>query len=295
MSIGRREFLGAAALWPTAGGAAASAASVRERMREGLPLKELDLVDAHGHFGPAPADAMWPYSLENLLEDQDRCGIRMAVVSHFGAIGATSEEDFGAANAESAAAVRAHRGRLRAYQVFHPRLLDASLAAMKETARPGSPFAGFKLHAELHRYAPDGPAYQQLYAFAHERAAPVLLHIGPNPKEWIATLHQIAGRYPRMPLIVAHLGGGEDLALAILSARRPNLYIDTCVSTSVHRLIERLVRAAGPERILFGTDATYLCPAAQLAKVVSADLSGADKKALLAGNARRIFGHALPE
>jgi uncharacterized protein len=278
--IGRREFLAGAVL-----PAIASAAG----------LEGAGIVDVHGHFAPVPEGAIWPLTLGNVLEDYDRCGIGIAVLSHFDAIAATSAAELRRATAESIEAVRAHTGRLRAYLVFHPGFAQESLAAMRDTARPGSPFVGFKLHTEIHRHDPDSPAYGPLYGFAHDHTMPVLMHVGPNVQQWVPAVRQIAKNYPQMPLIVAHYGGGEEQAVAVLDAKLPNLFIDTAVSYGTHRLIERLVAKVGAGRILFGTDAGYLNPGGQLARIAFADISEADRRAILGGNAKRIFGRRLPQ
>ena len=280
MRIGRREFLAGTLLSSTA-----SAAVV-----EGI-----DIVDVHAHFASAPEGAIWPLTLPNVLEDYDRCGIRKGVFSHFDAIAATSGAELRRATAESVEAVRARAGRLRVYLVFHPLFAQESLAAMQDTTRPGSPFAGFKLHTEIHHHDPDSPAYQPLYGFAHENAMPVLMHVGPNAQQWVPAVQQIARNHPKMPLIIAHYGGGEEQALTVLGAKLSNLFIDTAVSYGAHRLIERLVPKVGAERILFGTDAGYLSPGAQLARIAFADISEADRRAIFSGNTKRIFGRRLPQ
>jgi predicted TIM-barrel fold metal-dependent hydrolase len=290
MRIQRREFLAGTLLRGPA-----SAAGTAEPIREGLPLEGIDIVDMHGHFGPAPEGAIWPHALAAVLEDYDRCGIRKAVLSHFDAIGATSAADFRQATAESAEAVRAHRDRLRAHLVFHPAFLKESLAAMADTARPASPFIGFKLHTELHRHEPGSPSYQELYRFAHDNAMPVLVHVGSNVREWIPAAQRIAKGHPKMPLVIAHLGGGEEQTLALFGANLPNLFVDTCGSFGAHRMIERLVAKVGAERILFATDGGYLSPGAQLARIAFADISEAAKRAILGGNAKQVYGRRLPE
>jgi predicted TIM-barrel fold metal-dependent hydrolase len=75
---------------------------------------------------------------------------------------------------------------------------------------------------------------------------------------------------------------------------RPNLFVDTCLSTGRHRLIERLAAKVGAEKLLFATDATFDSVVAQLAKIAFTDLPESDKKLILGANARRIFGRLLP-
>ncbi|PYV16733.1 MAG: hypothetical protein DMG21_10675 [Acidobacteria bacterium] len=79
-----------------------------------------------------------------------------------------------------------------------------------------------------------------------------------------------------------------------LLREHPNLSADTCASTWPYRHLERYVEALGAERILFATDATYLAIGPQVAKVAFATISEDQKRGILGGNARRIFGSRLP-
>ena len=154
-------------------------------------------------------------------------------------------DELRAAHDECAAAVRRHPKRLRAYLVFHPHLLDQSIAEMKRVLEASSPFAGFKLHGALHQYTPDGPNYRPLFEFAHEHGLPVLYHYAGEVDRSAA----IAKRYPRMNLILAHLGGGGEAVIPFLKSV-PNLYIDTCSSTLPHRW-SRVSGVAGGSRRKF--------------------------------------------
>src|SRR5207237_4702310 len=81
--------------------------------------------------------------------------------------------------------------------------------------------------------------------------------------------------------------------LGALLKENPNLAVDACGSTSAYRLLERLVRESGAEKILSGSDATYLAFGPQIAKVAFAHISEDEKRLVLGGNARRIFGNRL--
>jgi predicted TIM-barrel fold metal-dependent hydrolase len=71
--------------------------------------------------------------------------------------------------------------------------------------------------------------------------------------------------------------------------------VDTCLSTGRYRQVERVVKAIGVERVVFATDAAFNSAVAGFAKVAMADLPDDEKRLVLAGNARRIFGSRLPQ
>jgi hypothetical protein len=88
----------------------------------------------------------------------------------------------------------------------------------------------------------------------------------------------------------ATLTEGGDWITALHKIRRhENVLVDTCTSTVDDGMIEKAVEVLGPERVLFATDAGFLDPPAQLAKVLSAELSENERSMILGGNAARIF------
>lgn len=71
--------------------------------------------------------------------------------------------------------------------------------------------------------------------------------------------------------------------------RYPNLHIETS-SLGSYQAIETMARVAGHERILFGSGATVRTPLSPMFAVLQADIPVAAKRAILAGNAAKLFG-----
>ncbi len=267
--------------------------TILEMARAAERLDGVDIVDAHAHIGDTPADAIWPQQPGELLEDLDRCGIGIAIFSHVGAIFALTPESLVGAHDSSARAVREHPRRLRAYMVFHPHQLETSMKQVKRIIEPGSPFIGLKLHGALHQYPADGPNFRPAFEFARQHRLPVLYHAAGIGDDWPKGVARLADEFTEVPIVLAHFGPGEEL-LPTLMKGRGNLYIDTCLSTGRFRQVERVVRSIGVEKVLFATDAAFNSAVAGFAKVAMADLPESEKKMVLGGNARRIFGKALP-
>jgi predicted TIM-barrel fold metal-dependent hydrolase len=72
-------------------------------------------------------------------------------------------------------------------------------------------------------------------------------------------------------------------------ARWPHLYLETS-RLAQFRGIETVVRTVGAERLLFGSAAPIRPIQAPLNAVLTADISDADKRAILSVNASRVFG-----
>lgn len=100
--------------------------------------------------------------------------------------------------------------------------------------------------------------------------------------------------FPNVRFIAAHWGGGLPFYELMPEVRllTKNVVYDSAASTylydfSVFPLLERLI---GPERMLFGSDYPVLAQKRFLNRVLQSGLSDTAMPAVLAGNARRIFG-----
>jgi len=299
--MNRRDFLAQSSLSALAlrsagrsrAAPAAAPDSIFAQVRAGRPLQGVDVLDSHAHFDEVSGALIHMLSVDMLEADSRRAGIGLTIVSPFEAYMATTADKLKAAHDACVEAVARHRNSLRAYLVFQPHLLKTSIAEMQRALEPDSHFVGFKLHGAVDQYPADGPHYQPLFEFANEHRMHVLYHVWGG----IKGVGVVAEKYPRMTLTMAHMAfwtGASVPEIITLLREHPNLSADTCASTWPYRHLERYVEALGAERILFATDATYLAIGPQVAKVAFATISEDQKRGILGGNARRIFGSRLP-
>lgn len=144
---------------------------------------------------------------------------------------------------------------------------------------------GIKLHPKMHGYTLSDYG-DALFSFAHELSAVVLTH-----PEVFPDMLALADKYPKVRLIIAHLGS-DTFMQTIGASKHGNIYTDTSGSAShQNNIIERAVEKIGPEKILFGTD-TY-SSAFQLGRIAWADISDEAKKKILRDNALALFPDAF--
>ncbi len=140
---------------------------------------------------------------------------------------------------------------------------------------------GIKIHSPYHKY-PIREYADAIFGFANERGAAVLMH----PDD-IGGMVAYADRYPKMKLIIAHLGSTEHID-AIANARYGNIYTDTSgIASSKNNVIEYAIERIGADRIFFGTD-TYSV-AFQRGRIEFADISDTDKQKILFSNAIELL------
>jgi predicted TIM-barrel fold metal-dependent hydrolase len=243
------------------------------------------IVDVHQHTGPWPFAGKWGGIEQNLHYLACR-SIDAAIISSGEAI----VDDMLAGNRHLAEDLAGH-GNLYAYVTVNPRYLDLSQREI-ETYRSDPRFVGFKIHTSYSATAMGEPRMADLFALLEGQGKPLLIHTwGAGAVRSLASLAQ---RFPRLPIIVAH-AGGDAWREAIEAARdNANLYLDFALSSPERERIERAITALGPQRVMFGSDATLFDPLYMLSCFAEADIADRDRALVMGGNALRVFGLELP-
>jgi len=115
---------------------------------------------------------------------------------------------------------------------------------------------------------------EKIYPVVEKYKVLVMIHfglnIGPgsnllygNPLD----LHPVALKYPEVNFIIAHFGCGFAREALFLAYQCPNIFYDTSSSnawirylpykTTLKDIFQRFLEAAGPERLIFGTDSNF--------------------------------------
>ncbi len=225
-------------------------------------------------------------------------------------------------NEEVAGICRAHPDRLVALATLPLQDVEASLAEAERAVRAGC--RGLYVGTNVRGRYLDAPEFAPLHAFAERQGLPVFTHplnnagedrmdrwhlansIG-NPGETALAgarviMSGLLERHPRLQLVLAHGGGSLafltgrlDRAYAVRREcqaaipRRPSEYLrrfffDTI--THDDRALHFLIRAAGPERVLLGTDLPYdMADAEPQARLRRLGLPPEDEAAICARNA----------
>ncbi len=167
-------------------------------------------------------------------------------------------------------------------------------------------FRGFKLHLQVGGFDPAGPLLAPAFEQVEAAGLPVVLHIGSAPDAGPFTtparLRTLLARYPRLKVVVAHMGAFEfDEYLAIVE-NHENVYLDTtmvfvgfdALGRFPHPLMARLEKAA--HKVLFGSDfPTIPYPLTHAVEgVLDLPFGVAQKRAMLGETAARLFATGAP-
>ena len=158
--------------------------------------------------------------------------------------------------------------------------------------------AGVSFHVRFQGVSLDNQWIRTYIGRIVERGLVPVIHAVPetseNPQWKVAT---IARAFPETTMLVLDAFGSHESSKECFHTAdvAPNLVFDTSLAYGFD-LIEQFARAHGPERVVFGTD-LYSWPLGRrisrlLPEICESGLDDAAKRAILAGNARRLFSVA---
>ncbi|GIH67363.1 amidohydrolase family protein [Microbispora siamensis] len=161
----------------------------------------------------------------------------------------------------------------------------------------------FKAHLQVGGYDPNDPLLDEVWGLLEDHGIPVVTHCGsgpvPGPHTGPEPIAALLARYPRLPLVIAHMGAPEYAEFLALALRHPAVRLDTTmVFTRFTEETAPFPREAVPllpelqDRVLLGTDFPNIpYPYAEaLAALAGLDLGDGWLRAVCHDNAARIFG-----
>ncbi len=236
------------------------------------------IIDAHCVFGSWPKDEV-DLSLQRLLVSLEALGIDRGVCVSLR--GAFYDHDSG--NAETLAAC-AGNGRLIPAATINPRHYHQRQnlpAALKQQG-----FRMLRLFPQIQSWSPHGLVFERILCECAEVGLPVAFPVGKLP-DLVSLLARLVPKDCRLILSNAYYNELTETLQAM--RRRPEFLLElghTCTPGSV----EYIVGDIGAERLVLGTYQPMESGLGQIESVRQAEISDADKAAILGGNLARLLG-----
>lgn len=275
------------------------------RLPDALP----EVIDAHVHLFPDRMfEAIWSWfdnfgwpiryklKAQEVIRFQLSRGVSKIVALHY----AHKEGIARRLNAFMAELVR-NEPRVVGVATCYPGEPDAALI-LEEGWDMG--LRGVKLHCHVQMFAPDDPKLHDIYEACARRGQPLVMHSGrePSSSAYPVDVYSLCSAdrteavlrsFPRLKLVVPHLGADEFFEHGKLLERYDNLWLDTTMAVAGYfpgEIPWGLVEAR-PERILYGTDFPHL-PYAwdREVKNIASRLKDGPLHNVLGGTARALFG-----
>ncbi|WP_182908136.1 amidohydrolase family protein [Microbispora sp. H13382] len=161
----------------------------------------------------------------------------------------------------------------------------------------------FKAHLQVGAYDPNDPLLDGVWGLLEDHGVPVVTHCGsgpvPGPHTGPEPIAALLSRYPRLRLVIAHMGTPEYAEFLALALRHPSVCLDTTMAFT--RFTEETApfpRDAVPllldlqDRVLLGTDFPNIpYPYAEaLSALADLDLGDGWLRAVCHDNAAGVFG-----
>jgi hypothetical protein len=246
-------------------------------------LPDVELFDAHTHIGFNDPDG-FKQTREELL----------GVLSGAGAAGAFvfpmhEPDGYPPANdrvIDQALETAGQRPELIPFCRVDPKA-DAVAEAERSLARGAR---GIKLHPRAENFTLDHRVVRDLYALAHERSLPILVHAGRGIPALGVHLVPLTREFPGARTILAHAGITDLSWIWRAAAELPNLLFDSSWFMPADLLA--LYALIPPAQILFASDAPYGNPViarvVQLRMALQAGFSAEQLRLSFAGQSLNI-------
>ncbi|MEG2263872.1 MAG: amidohydrolase family protein [Acinetobacter sp.] len=233
------------------------------------------IVDTHMHYGTDPAvseDTCVPYmqyanaaSVIRCLDEQNaQWGV---LFPHDRPMNPPLDTTYEKANEEVAKAKMAYPDRIIAAARINP--LYGKKATYQQLNRCAGEwgFRGVKLVASYDQYAAsDIAVLAPVFEKAEEYDMTVLFHAGDSHKDMPALQAFTAKHFPKVRIVMAHIGGHMGLREAIIACmENENLFCDMAQAWPYD--IKCFIRKVGAQRLTYGSDVPYQSPAVEQMKL----------------------------
>jgi len=240
------------------------------------------IYDTHTHVGQARHSGR-SHSADQLLASMDQFGVDRSLVIPFPVV-----EDYRAAHDEIAAAVKAHPGQLSGCACIYPFIPEQQFRDEVRRCEEGLGFRALKLQPQYQPLNPISERSDFLFEAALEHGLPVVCHTGAGAPFALPSLFIMpARRFPDLPIVLAHAGGGLYSAEAIVAAAIcPNIYIE--LSSLMPHHVAEVISHVPASRLMIGSDLPVSLET-EMSKILGLEIDPTATREILWGTPCRLF------
>lgn len=234
------------------------------------------IIDAHNHLGVRPGASQ---SGADLVAKIDAVGVDKAVMFPF------VEGNF--TNDPIKEAFDQFPDRLIPFCAVNPWEPDAAGEVRRCVSDWG--FKGLKLHPTINGFHLSDPnLVDPLFKVAEEFDIPVIVHGASDLYNSPPEFALMAARFPKVRLLMAHMGFFWSVEQAIAFARQyDNLFLETSRAPIFE--IQTAVRELGPHKVIWGTDSPFVDYEWEFKKMERACADREGYLQIVGGNIARIL------
>ncbi len=243
---------------------------------------KFQILDAFNWVGPcARREPGTPYSLEELLIEHGRVGIRHRLCTHVESRDNVPAEG----NAEMSLLASQHAGTGVVWVALPPRRFHAEPVGKFMASAEQNGVAMFTIYPKKQTHHIASWANSELYLAMEEARVPLALEMD---QVTYAEVYDLARAHPKMPIVLWNCGYQDERMLIPILDLCPNVHVGLAVRFIPTDGIEQFTKRYGPERLIFGSGWPAQQPGPLITYVTYADVSDDAKNAILSGNIRRL-------
>jgi predicted TIM-barrel fold metal-dependent hydrolase len=236
---------------------------------------------------------------DELIADMDKNGIDISVIVN---IGWTTHELCVETNDYIIDAVSRYPDRLVGFGAVQPQSVKASVAEIERCAKAGLKGIG-EIRPDMQLFDLEDEMVVDPFVEALSHHKLILLTHASEPvghsyqgKGGVTpdVLYPFIAANPKLTIVCAHWGGGLPFYHLMPEVKKAtkNVYYDTAASPFLYTpdIYNHVVKLAGPDKILFGSDYPLMPPSRLLEEIKAIELNQETKDLIVSGNARRLLG-----
>lgn len=240
------------------------------------------IFDTHTHIGSARHSGR-RVGADDMLRHMDSHGVERSLLIPFPVV-----EDHRREHDEIGAAVRQYPDRFCGAACLDPYLPFDEFRDEMRRCREELGMRAWKIQPQFHGLNPLSRRNDPLFQVAAELGYVLVCHTGTGvpfalPSLWIS----VARRFPSLPVVLGHAGGGIYAGECIVAAEVcPNIHVELS-SLMPHHVID-LAAHVPASRLMAGSD-LFESTAIEIDKIIGLPLSLEDRRAILWDTPRRVF------
>lgn len=152
-----------------------------------------------------------------------------------------------------------HRGRIIGFCRINPNVGTKTVATSIDRYVKELGMRGIKLHPEIdHFKITHEKILAPIFDKARDYQIPIIFHSGGTPDTDPLMIGQLAAQYPKVTVILGHMGLYEGCRkAAIVASKLDNVFLETSAVGWLSHHFAPAVLKVGPEKVLYGSDHPY--------------------------------------
>ena len=243
------------------------------------------IYDSHTHIGVARHSGR-EFSADAMLRHMDQTGVDRSMLIPFPVV-----EDYRATHDLIAAAMRAHPDRFAGAACLNVFVAEAEFRDEVRRCAEVHGFTALKLQPMYQALNPLSPRGDFFYEAALANRMAVIVHTGAGAPFALPSLYIMpARRFPELPIVLGHAGGGIYMAEAVVAAVVcPNIYIE--LSSLMPHHVREVLQHVPADRLMAGSDLPESVET-EIGKILGLDVADDVKRRILWDTPERVFGRS---